>query len=102
MRKEEFREWLTKKGVDKKQIGDCISRLKRIEREFDHCDIDMHFDKDRCEFILSTFSKSGNNESMKKYPNADFPIGKRHLLSYRSALRKYIAFRDESTSSKKK
>lgn len=33
MNEVEFRKWLAEKSTNKKVQGDCISRLKRIERE---------------------------------------------------------------------
>lgn len=38
MREIEFRNWLETQGVKAKVQSDCVSRLKRIEREFDNCD----------------------------------------------------------------
>ena len=36
---------------------------------------------------------------MKKYPNANFPIGKYYMSTYRHALKQYIKFLDDITSS---
>lgn len=44
------------------------------------------------------FLNMGINEEMKKYPNANFPIGKYYMSTYRRALRQYIQFLEEVTS----
>ena len=40
MNEVEFRNWLVNKGVKTKVAGDIISRLKKIEREIENCDIE--------------------------------------------------------------
>ena len=40
MNEVEFRNWLLKNGTNKKVQGDCVARLKRVERELGHCDLD--------------------------------------------------------------
>ena len=42
----------------------------------------------------------GNNAEMKKYPNANLPIGKYYMSTYRHALKQYIQFSDDVTSNK--
>lgn len=88
----EFRNWLEVTGMNKKVQGDCISRLKRIEREINHCDIDEQYHSDKCGYLLSVFSNKGENEFMLKYKNSGFPIGKYHMSTYRYALKRYIEF----------
>lgn len=99
MNEVEFKKWLTTKGSNKKVQGDCISRLKRIERELDHCDLDEEYRNDRCEFILGVFRNMGNNDNIKKYPKANLPIGKYYMSTYRHAIKKYIEFCDDFTVS---
>lgn len=91
----DFRNWLDKKGINKKLQSDYISRLKRIEKELNYCDIDEHYSIDKCKYLLSLFKKMGNNEEMKKYSNSRLPIGKYYMSTYRYALNKYIKFLDE-------
>ena len=67
MNEVEFRNWLEKKGTKKKVQSDTISRLKRVEKEINRCDIDEQYRNDRCEYLLSLFTNMGNNEEMKKY-----------------------------------
>lgn len=95
----EFNNWLIKKGVKKKVAGDIICRLKRIEHEIENCDIDEQYCIDKCEYLLKLFLHMGNNEQMKKYSNANFPIGKYYMSTYRHALKQYIQFSDETTLS---
>lgn len=96
----EFRKWLSAKEKPKKVISDTISRLKRIEREIDHCDLDEAYHNDRCEFLLEVFSKMGNNDKMKQFPNANLPVGKYYMSTYRHSLKQYIDFCDEQPISK--
>ena len=98
MNEVEFRNWMKDNGSKTKVISDCISRLKRIEREFDHCDLDKEYHCDRCDSLLSAFENMGQNDNMKKYPNANFPIGKYYMSTYRYSLKKYIAFCEQVIS----
>ena len=98
MNEVEFRNWMTKKGTKTKIISDCISRLRRIEREFDHCDLDEEYRSDRCEFLMAAFEQIGQNEKMKRYQNANLPIGKYYMSSYRYSLKQYVAFMDAETN----
>lgn len=96
MNEVEFRSWLEKKGTKKKVQSDTISRLKRVEKEINRCDIDEQYRNDRCEYLLSLFTNMGNNEEMKKFPNANLPIGKYYMSTFRHALKKYVEFCDET------
>lgn len=96
MNEVEFRNWLEKKGTKKKVQSDTISRLKRVEKEINRCDIDEQYRNDRCEYLLSLFTNMGNNEEMKKFPNANLPIGKYYMSTFRYALKKYVEFCDET------
>lgn len=98
----EFRNWMKENNVKDKVISDCVSRLKRIEQECNHCDLDKEYRSDRCEFLLGAFEKMGINDNMKKYSNANFLIGKYHMSTYRYSLKKYIAFCDQVSISKQK
>lgn len=88
----DFRNWLLKKGTSSKVVGDTVSRLKRIEREIENCDIDEQYRSDKCEFLKDLFKNQGNNDQMKKYPRAQFPIGKYYMNTYRYALKQYVLF----------
>lgn len=98
MNEVKFRNWLIDKGVKTKVAGDIVSRLKRIEREIENCDIDEQYRSDKCEHLLKLFLNMGDNDEMRKYPNANFPIGKYYMSTYRHALKKYIQFSDDVTS----
>lgn len=92
----DFRTWMIQNNINKKIQGDCISRLKRIEHEIDLCDLDEHFEDDRCEYLMSLFLHMGQNERMEKYPNVNLPIGKYYMSTYRSSLRAYVKFKNEN------
>ena len=89
-----FKIWLSKNNVNKKMQSDFISRLKRIERELNHCDIDEQYRSDRCKYLMCLFSNMGNNKEMKKLGDIDFPIGKYYMNTFRYALKQYISFLD--------
>lgn len=97
MNEVEFRNWLQTKGVKQKVVSDTISRLKRIEKEIENCDIDEQYRIDKCEVLSNLFLDMGKNEEMKKYPNANFPIGKYYMSTYRHALKQYIKFCEEKS-----
>ncbi len=98
MNEVEFRIWLMKNGCTAKVAGDHISRLKRVEREINHCDIDEQYRSDKCKYLLGLFSNNGCNEEMKKIKNISLPIGKYYMSTYRLAIKKYIMFCDETIS----
>lgn len=96
MNEVEFKNWLFKNGINKKVQSDVISRIKKIERELENCDIDEQYRRDQCEYLLSLFLNMGINDEMKKYPNANFPVGKYYMSTFRHAIRYYIRFCNES------
>lgn len=102
MKEIEFKLWLNKKGMNKKVQSDCVSRLKRIERELDNCDLDEQYNQDRCEFLLKAFLRKGYNDNMKKYSQANLPFGKLYMCTYRHALKQYVLFCDEVNAAKQK
>lgn len=95
MNEVEFRNWLLNNRVDKKVQSDLVSRLKRIEREIEYCDIDEQYRSDKCEYLMSLFSNTGKNSEMKKYSNTNFPIGKYSMNTFRYAIKYYAKFCDE-------
>ena len=97
-----FKKWLSEKGVSKKMQSDHTSRLKRIEHEIDQCDLDEQYRIDKCQYLMSLFTHMGLNSEMKKYPQANFPIGKYYMGTYIYAIRKYVLFCDEISISDKK
>lgn len=97
MNEVDFRNWLAHKGKSPKVISDTISRLKKIEKEIENCDIDEQYRRDRCQSLLCLFLDMGRNDGMKKYPNAKFPIGKYYMSTYRYAIKQYIQFLESVT-----
>lgn len=102
MNEVEFKNWSTEQGKNRKVIIDTISRLKRIERECDHCDLDEEYRNDRCSKLLSAFLNKGLNDDMASYNTTSLPIGKYYMSTYRYALKQYVAFCDETATSSKK
>lgn len=95
MNEMDFRTWLSRQGVNKKVTSDTVSRIKRIEREANHCDIDVEYRKDECSALLSLFKNKGINEHMNALETS-LPIGKYQLSTYKYALQKYISFLQET------
>ncbi len=95
MNEVEFRIWMNKNEVNKKVQSDTVSRIKKIEREINHCDIDEQYRSDKCNYLMSLFVNKGINERMKKYPDAEFPFGEYHMSTYRYAIKNYVKFCDE-------
>ena len=96
MNEVDFRAWLAQNATDKKVASDLVSRLKRLEKEMNHCDIDTEYRSDRCSTLLSYFRKKGLNTEMNAL-NTSLPVGKYQLSTYKYALNKYIAFLRETT-----
>lgn len=95
MNEVEFRKWMIDAGKNKKVVGDTVSRLKRIEREIGHCDIDEEYRNDQCTQLLELFCNKGENDAMGKYKTS-FPIGKYYMSTYRHAIKQYVKFCDET------
>lgn len=96
MNEVDFRNWLIKSDVNRKVQSDIVSRIKRIEKEINNCDIDEQYCSDRCEYLMSLFLNMGLNDEMEKYPCVNFPIGKYYMSTFRHAIKYYVRFRDES------
>lgn len=95
MNEVEFKNWLSNNHVSKKMQSDLVSRLKRIEREINDCDIDEQYRSDKCDRLMSLFANMGKNPQMEEYHNADFPIGKYTMNTFRHAIKYYMNFCDE-------
>ena len=91
----EFRSWLAKGETKKKIQGDCISRLKRIERELG-IDLDKKYKETKLDDILKAVSNMGKNEEMEKYGNINLPIGKNYMSTYSHSLKEYIKFKSDN------
>lgn len=88
-----FRNWLSDGDTKKKVQCDCISRLKRIEREL-RIDLDQKYEDTKLEDILEAFSNMGINTEMEKYGHVNLPVGKYYMSTYRHSLKMYIKFKD--------
>lgn len=88
-----FREWMSTNNIRKKIQGDCVSRLKRIEKEL-KIELDECYEETQLKDVLDAFLKMGMNEKMEKYGNVNLPVGKYYMSTYRHSLKQYIAFRE--------
>lgn len=98
MNEVDFRNWLVKNDVNKKVQSDIVSRIKKIEKEIENCDIDEQYRRDKCEYLMSLFLNMGKNDEMKKYPSAELPIGKYHMSTFRYAIKYYVRFCSDTLS----
>ena len=96
MNEVEFRNWMIKNDINRKVQSDIVSRIKKVEREIENCDIDEQYRSDQCEYLMSLFLNMGINDNMKKYSYANFPIGKYYMSTFRHAIKQYVLFCDES------
>ena len=96
MNEVEFRNWMIKNDINRKVQSDIVSRIKKVEREIENCDIDEQYRSDKCESLMTLFLNMGINNEMKKYPNAHFPIGKYYMSAFRYAIKQYVLFCDEN------
>lgn len=96
MNEVEFRNWLISNGINKKVQSDIVSRIKKIEKEIENCDIDEQYRSNKCDYLMSLFLNMGLNDEMKKYPYVNFPIGKYYMSTFRYAIKYYIRFCDET------
>ena len=78
MNEVDFRNWLVKNDVNRKVQSDIVSRIKKIEKEIENCDIDEQYRSDKCESIMALFLNMGINDEMKKYPIKN-PKEKKHF-----------------------
>lgn len=100
MNEVEFKNWMAKNNINRKVQSDVISRIKKIEREIENCDIDEQYRNDKCKSLMALFLNMGINNEMKKHPNANFPIGKYHMSVFRYAIKQYVLFCDKLSSNK--
>lgn len=61
-----FKNWLIGRDLNPKVRSDIVSRIKKVEKEIENCDIDEQYRSDRCEALMSLFLNMGLNEEMKK------------------------------------
>lgn len=97
MNQVKFRQWLEEQGVKPKVQTDFISRLKRVEKELNHVDIDEEYDRDNCKNLCAYFEKNGKNKLMDTIKNTTLPIGQYSMSTFRYAIKKYMDFREDST-----
>jgi len=87
--------YLRNLGMSTKVSRDNISRIKRVEKSIKNCDVDEEYLNDRCESLLNLFSKKVEIEEIKKVHIGTLPIGSYTMNTYKYAIRKYVAFKDD-------
>ena len=85
-----FSDWLEQiDGRPLPQLQDNVSRVRRVEKAMS-IDIDSEYSSNRCERIIEILDF--NNPAVQSNP--DLPKGKAGLSSLKTAVRKYVHFRD--------
>ena len=100
--KANFRTWLVNEKLysSPKQISDCISRVKLVEKAFLVCgiDIDEEFDRNGCILPLRCITADGHNPERQLYPELELPFDTngRQMNIIANAFKKYVLFRSIS------
>ncbi|MCL2062392.1 MAG: HNH endonuclease [Firmicutes bacterium] len=87
--------------MKQKAADDYISRIKTLEMHYG--DIDDYYDKDRCQSLLLEFEYTADDERLKRKPLHKIPIRvgsniRKATSNYRSYIRKYVKFRNETAT----
>ena len=101
----EFKDWLIKEKIctTRKQVSDCASRAKSVEKKFaqilgDEFDLDSEYDRDGLQYVRNVLSVYGKNkymdELMKNVTENVFPIGNASMGGLNNAILKYQKFRN--------
>jgi len=90
MQETAFRDWL--ETIDNRplpQLRDNLARTRRVEDNFE-ANLDIEYESNRCENIIKMLdiSNIGFNKSI------NLPTDKNGLASLKTAVRKYVKFRD--------
>ncbi len=102
MKTNEFKEWLIENKVftTKKQLSDCVSRTKMVERKFSEVfgnsfDLDKEYERDGLVELRKALSYLGQrymNDYIPKGSATSFPIGRPSMSGLSNAILKYIRF----------
>lgn len=89
MKELEFRYWLQEMNYSQKVISDCVSRLKRIEKNLDFHDLDKEYEYDSFSrlklYLANDCKESPYNSSLEmKSPKSKYAL----ICS----LNKYVSF----------
>ena len=109
MKAYEFKIWLTENNIctTKKQVFDCVSRAKAVEKKFSEVlgsgfDLDAEYEKDGLEGVrkaLSVYGQKYMSEFIPEGVETSFQIGKPSMGALSNAILKYIRFKDSENKS---
>lgn len=88
-----FKTWLSNQMSHRVVINLC-SRLNKLQHVLD-LDIDKEYEHDQCKYLLSLFSNRGDNPQMKYHLFGDLPIGRESIHPYKTALNKYVNYKNQ-------
>lgn len=96
MNTDKFREYLEERYSEKnKTVGSRLSNCKKIEEYYG--DLDVIYDKDKCQSLLEELTYSAKDERAKKAPKHSIKINGRirtGTSTLKQALNLYVKFRD--------
>ena len=109
MKTQEFKTWLTENSIctTKKQVSDCVSRAKAVEKKFSEVlgsdfDLDTEYEKDGLEGVrkaLSVYGQKHMSEFIPEGTKTSFQIGKPSMGALSNAILKYIRFKNSERNS---
>ncbi|GHV10325.1 hypothetical protein FACS1894162_3810 [Bacteroidia bacterium] len=95
MKEKAFKEWLGHRFLST-VVNSRIANCKNVEKYYN--DLDTHFEKDRCEKIISELAYSTDDQRENKETKHPIPIdGNKYTGSatLKQAVRRYVEFRDD-------
>lgn len=88
MKREEFRRWLSSRGLSEKSVSNYVSECQWVNNYVG--DLDEAFETDRCESMLRGISFGGKAGDLVAIIDGD-PAS--NFATYRTAVRRYVEFR---------
>lgn len=96
MRENDFYNWLINNGLQENTANSRLNNCIRVCRY--EGDLDMHYDRDRCQKLLSRLTCTRNKANHHSVPRHSIPMNGNIIngtATLRSAVNRYIDFRDD-------
>ena len=96
MKSEDFKQWLLERYPDTNNtVDNRLSNCRKVEQCYD--DLDIHYNKDKCNEILSDLKYSREDERENRKPLHNIPIDgviRTGSATLKHAVKLYVAFRE--------
>ena len=99
MRSKDFMEWMEADGLNKTTARSRLANCRTIE-DYQHVNLDDHYDRDRCKQLITLFTYTADDERARREPCHQVPINgniRNGSATYKAAINKYVKFRDSKT-----